>query len=159
MTSDADAEVHGRASITINRLMDAPVDLMWKVWTEPEHLAAWWGPRMFTAPVCEVDLRVGGRMYILMRGPGDFEHGAEARFEEVDPPNRLVWSMDAVSLTGEVQLRTRTTVTMRDEGGKTRLIVESGGYGLVPEAVQMLAGMEVGWNQSIDKLAELLAAR
>jgi len=158
MTMQAEPEVHGRASVTINRLMDAPVDLMWKVWTEPKHLAAWWGPRMFDAPVCKVDLRVGGRMYILMRGPGDFEHGAEAIFEAVEPPNRLVWTMDAVSLSGEVQLRTRTTVTMRDEGGKTRLIVESGGYGLVPEAVQMLAGMEMGWNQSIDKLAEHLAS-
>lgn len=73
------------------------------------------------------------------------------------PPNRLVWRMDAVSPSGEGLLKTRTTVTLRDEGGKTRMIVESGGYGLVPEAVQMLAGMEMGWNQSIDKLGELIA--
>jgi len=157
MTSSAEPEVHGRATVTINRLIDAPVELMWKVWTEPKHLMAWWGPRMFTAPVCEVDLRVGGRMHIVMRGPGDFEHAADAVFEEIVPGSRLVWTMDAVSPTGEIQLRSRTTITMRDEGGKTRLIVESGGYGLVPEAVQMLAGMEVGWNQSIDKLAELVA--
>jgi uncharacterized protein YndB with AHSA1/START domain len=90
MTSSADADVHGRASVTINRLMDAPVELMWKVWTEPKHLMAWWGPRMFTAPVCDVDLRVGGRMHIIMRGPGDFEHAADAVFQEIEPPNRLV---------------------------------------------------------------------
>jgi uncharacterized protein YndB with AHSA1/START domain len=157
MTSSAETEVHGRASVTINRLIDAPVELMWQVWTDPKHLGAWWGPRMFTAPVCEVDLRVGGRMHIIMRGPGDFEHAADAVFEEIVPGSRLVWSMDALSLTGETLLKSRTTITMRDEGGKTRLIVESGGYGLVPEAVQMLAGMDAGWNQSIDKLAEHIA--
>jgi uncharacterized protein YndB with AHSA1/START domain len=66
--------------------------------------------------------------------------------------------MDAVSLTGETLLKSRTTITMKGEGGKTRLIIVSEGYGLVPEAVQMLAGMDAGWNQSIDKLAEHIAA-
>jgi len=157
MTAAAEPQVHGRASVTINRLMDAPVDLMWKVWTEPEHLKAWWGPRIFTAPVCEVDLRVGGRMHIIMRAENGAEHGADAVFEEIDPPNRLVWTMDAVSPTGETLLKTRTTITLKDEGGKTRLVIVSEGYGVVPEAVQMLAGMEIGWNQSIDKLAEHIA--
>jgi uncharacterized protein YndB with AHSA1/START domain len=157
MTTQAEPEVHGRASVTINRLMDAPVDLMWRVWTEPEHLAAWWGPTVFTNPVCEVDLRVGGRMHIIMRAPDGFEHAADAVFEEIDPPNLLVWTMDAVSLTGETLLKSRTTVTLKAEGGKTRLIIVSEAYGVVPEAVQMLAGMDAGWNQSIDKLADHIA--
>ncbi len=153
MASAAEPEVHGRASVTINRLMEAPVDLMWRVWTEAEHLKAWWGPSVYTNPVVEVDLRVGGRMHIIMRAPDGAEHAADAVFQEIDPPNRLVWTMDAVSLAGQTLLKTRTTITMKDEGGKTRLIIVSEGHGLVPEAVQMLAGMEAGWNQSIDKLA------
>jgi len=158
MANSADPQVHGRGSVTINRLFDAPIDLMWRVWTEPEHLKAWFGPTHFTIPVCEVDLRVGGRLYLVMRAPDGAEHPADAVFEEIVPPSRLVWAMDAVSMTGVRQLKTRTVVTLRDEGGKTRLIVVSEGYGLVPEAVQMLAGMEAGWNQSIDKLAEHIAA-
>jgi len=157
MTTQAEPQVHGRASVTINRLMDAPVELMWKVWTEPEHLKAWWGPAVFTNPVCEVDLKVGGRMHIVMRAPDGFEHAADAVFQEIDPPNRLVWTMDAVSLTGETLLKSRTTITMSDEGGKTRLVIVSEAYGVVPQAVQMLAGMDAGWNQSIDKLAEHIA--
>ena len=158
MASSTEPEVHGRASVTINRLMDAPVDLMWKVLTEAEHLKAWWGPSVYTNPVVEVDLRVGGRMHIIMRAPDGVEHAADAVFEEIDPPHRLVWTMDAVSLAGQTLLKTRTVITMKDEGGKTRLVIVSGGHGLVPEAVQMLAGMEAGWNQSIDKLAAHVAA-
>jgi len=158
MASGTEPDVHGRASVTINRLMDAPIDLMWRVWTEAEHLKAWWGPNVFTAPVVEVDLRVGGRLHIIMRAPDGLEHAADAVFQEIDPPTRLVWTMDAVSLAGQTLLKTRTTITMRDEGGKTRLIIVSEGHGLVPEAVQMLAGMDAGWNQSIDKLANYIDA-
>ena len=158
MASSAEPEVHGRASVTINRLMDAPVDLMWRVWTEAEHLKAWWGPNVFTAPVVEVDLRVGGRLHIIMRAPDGLEHAADAVFQEIDPPTRLVWTMDAVSLTGETLLKSRTTITMSDEGGKTRLVIVSEAYGVVPQAVQMLAGMDAGWNQSIDKLANYIDA-
>jgi uncharacterized protein YndB with AHSA1/START domain len=147
----------GQASVTINRLIAAPVALMWKVWTEPGHLAAWWGPRGFTNPVCTIDLKVGGEMRITMLAPDGAEFPAEAVFEEIVPNQKLVFSMAAVSPEGVLQLRSLTTVTMRDEGGKTRLIIQADANGFIPEAVQMLAGMNEGWNQSIDKLTDLLA--
>jgi uncharacterized protein YndB with AHSA1/START domain len=152
------AEDFGQASVTINRLIDAPVTLMWKVWTEPEHLAAWWGPQGFTNTDCSVDLKVGGELRITMVGPDGARYPTEATFEDIVPNQRLVMALAAVSPEGVLQLRSQTTVTMRDEGGKTRLIVQADARGFIPEAVQMLAGMEMGWSQSLDKLAGFVAS-
>jgi uncharacterized protein YndB with AHSA1/START domain len=59
----AEAEVH------LTRILDAPRELVFKAWTEPKHLAQWWGPRGFSNPVCKLDLRVGGAILIHMCAP------------------------------------------------------------------------------------------
>ncbi len=155
MTSEG--QDFGQGSVTLNRLIDVPVTLMWKVWTEPKHLIAWWGPTVFTNSGCEVDLRVGGLWRIVMNGPGGSAFPMEATYTEIVPGARLAYAMAAVSPEGVLQLKGVTTVTMRDEGGKTRLIVQADAKGFIPEAVQMLAGMEMGWSQSLDKLAAFAA--
>ena len=155
MTSEA--HDFGQASVTLNRLIDVPVSLMWKVWTQPNHLAAWWGPQVYTNSDCEVDLRVGGVWRITMNGPDGGAHPMEGTYTEIIPGERLAYAMTAVSPQGVLRLKGVTTVTMRDEGGKTRLIVQADATGFIPEAVQMLAGMEMGWNQSLDKLAGFVA--
>lgn len=53
--------------IVITRVFDAPRELVWKAWTDPEHLMRWWGPKEFTSPACKVDLRVGGKYVFCMR--------------------------------------------------------------------------------------------
>ena len=59
--------------LTVTRVFDAPRELVFTMWTDPEHMAQWWGPQGFTNPVCEMDVRVGGAIRIHMRGPdGDF---------------------------------------------------------------------------------------
>jgi uncharacterized protein YndB with AHSA1/START domain len=60
---------HEEQELVLTRVFDAPRELVFKVWTDPKHLARWWGPRGFTNPVCELDLRPGGAILIHMRGP------------------------------------------------------------------------------------------
>ena len=88
------------AEVFIERTFDAPVSLVWKCWTEPKHLAAWWGPRHFTNPKCSVDARVGGEMNIVMRGPDGSDYPMTAEFTEVVTQKRLVFTAFARDLDG-----------------------------------------------------------
>lgn len=145
--------------VTVTRVFDAPVALVWQCWTEPKRLAQWWGPRHFTNPECTVDARAGGEMNITMRGPDGTDYPMTAEFTEVVAQRRLVFTAFARDLNGDPQLEAHTIVTFVDEAGKTRLTVKARGVGIQPVAEQMLAGMEAGWTQSIDKLGELIAAQ
>ncbi|MDE1925098.1 MAG: SRPBCC domain-containing protein [Patescibacteria group bacterium] len=149
--------------ITITRLFDASRERVWKAWTDPERLSQWWGPRGVTNPVCEVDPRVGGAVHIVMLAGKELGALAGQRwpmqgtFLEVVEPERLDFENNAVAEDGTVMLEGETTVVLEDMGGKTRLTLTTRAKGMVPQAPQMLEGMEAGWTQSIDKLGELLA--
>jgi uncharacterized protein YndB with AHSA1/START domain len=69
MSATAPSNKFAERELTITRVFDAPRALVFEVWTDPKHLAQWWGPQGFTNPVCEFDARVGGELRIHMRGP------------------------------------------------------------------------------------------
>jgi uncharacterized protein YndB with AHSA1/START domain len=143
--------------LTLTRVFDAPRERVWKAWTDPKLLAQWWGPRGFTNPVCEVDPRPGGKIVIHMSGFGMLAPMAGV-FQEVVEPERLVFTNNAffeVPLVKPV-IENITTVTFEDLGGKTRLTVHTGVLKAAAEATRALAGMEQGWTESLDKLAEFL---
>lgn len=146
--------------VTLTRLLDAPRETVWSLWTDPRHVAKWWGPKGFTNPVCELDMRPGGRIWIVMRGPkgSDFDNDypMSGTFREIEPPSRLVFMAVAEDKTGKPLLESLTTVTFEAVGAKTRLTVEARAKALSPLAPPMLAGMEAGWTQSLEKLAGLL---
>ncbi len=143
--------------VTLTRVFDAPRELVFRVWTEAEHLQRWWGPHHFTNPVCEIDARPNGAILIHMQGPDGITYPMTGTIDEIVPPERFVFTSQARDPEGNALLEARTTVTFEDEGGKTRLTVHASAVGLVPIAAQMLAGMEVGWSQSLERLGELLA--
>jgi uncharacterized protein YndB with AHSA1/START domain len=145
--------------VSVSRVFDAPIALVYRMWVEPEHLAAWWGPRHFTNPKCTVDARPGGEMNITMRGPDGVDYPMTAEFTEVVANKKLVFTAFARDLDGNPQLEAHTTVTFENEGGKTRITVKARGVGITPASEQMLAGMEAGWTQTIDKLGEHVAAQ
>ena len=151
----AKTATYGQASVTLTRIFDAPRALVWKAWTDPKMMAQWFGPRNFTNPVCELDVRVGGSLRVVMRAPDGNEYPMKGEFREVAPPERLVFTNIATDQDGKHLLEGETTVILSESGGKTTLTLQTHAIGLVPIASQMLAGMEAGWNQSIDKLAEL----
>ncbi len=144
--------------LTLTRVFDAPRELVFKAWTEPEHLKQWWGPRGFTTPACEVDLRVGGTWKIVMRFPdGVHEHTMQAVYREIVPPERLSFTNIALDKNGTRLLEGITSVTFEELGGKTKLTLYTHMTGLVSYADRMLEGMEPGWSQSLERLGEALA--
>ena len=146
----------GEGTVDIVRVFDAPRTLVWKAWTDPRMMAQWFGPRGFTASVPELDVRVGGSLRIVMHGPDGNDYPMKGVFREVVAPERLVFSNIAVDKDGNHLLEGETTVTFAEQDGKTTLTLQTYAVGLVPIAPQMLAGMEAGWTQSIDKLEELV---
>lgn len=143
--------------VVITRIFDAPRALVFKAWTDPEHLKRWWGPKMFTNPVCEVDARVGGAWRIVMRGPDGVDYPCGGVYREIVEPERLVFTNIATDNDGNPILDGLTTVTFEEQGGKTKLTLTTRAVALVDYAAAYLQGMEAGWTQSLESLAEELA--
>ena len=140
------------AALTLERELDAPRRLVFEAWTDPKHLARWWGPHRFTNPVCEAEARPGGAIRIDMRGPDGSVFPMTGTFREVVPHDRLV--LETSALDGELQVL--TTVTFADAGGKTLLRLRAEVVKASPAAAGALAGMEAGWTQSLERLEGLV---
>jgi uncharacterized protein YndB with AHSA1/START domain len=157
-----DAQTHSR-ELTLTRIFDAPRDVVFAAWTEPKHLAQWFGPRGFTIPSCTVEAKLGGEMRLVMRANdeiaaaiGTRDHPVHCVFKEFEKPSRLGFTNDAVDADGNVILNAYTTVTFEDQGGKTRMTFHTEASGKGGQVAMMLHGMEQGWSESFDKLAEIL---
>lgn len=110
--SDPDYSGH---DIVNTRIFTAPRELLWRAWTEPEHLAQWWGPNGFRNTFREFDLREGGHWRFTMHGPDGTDYENEIVFREIVRPERLV--LDHV----EPVHRFIVTATFANENGKTRV--------------------------------------
>lgn len=159
MTAMPERETFGERAETFTRILRAPRALVFRAWTDPTLLAQWWGPRGFTAPVCEVDARPGGRIRIVMRGPDGWEHAMTGVFREVTPPERLVFTTAVPDEAGRPLLEGLNILTLAESGGLTTLTLEAHAVALVEQARAWLGGMKQGWGQSLDRLVELAAPR
>jgi uncharacterized protein YndB with AHSA1/START domain len=143
--------------LVLKRVLDAPRELVWKVWTDPAHLAQWWGPKGFTNPRCEWDARPGGAIHIDMRAPDGVVYPMSGVFKEVVEPERLVFVSSALDENGKSMFDVLNTMTLTEERGKTALTLQARVISVTERAPQYLKGMEMGWNMSFDRLAEYLA--
>jgi uncharacterized protein YndB with AHSA1/START domain len=140
--------------IVLTRVFDAPRHLVWDALTQPELLKRWFGPRGWSLPVCEVDLRVGGGFRYILRGPDGSEMGMRGVYREITPPDRSVHTESFDDYPGDSVV----TSVLTEQGGKTTLtatIVYSSKE--VRDAV-IRSGMEHGAAESYDRLAEMLAS-
>ena len=156
-----------RNDITITRIFDAPRELVWRAWTDPETFKRWWGPKAFTAPVVKIDLRVGGKFLGAMRSPEGQDIWGTGVYQEIVAPERLVVTDSFADEHGNVVPPTQygmsadfpsemlITLTLEDQQGQTRLTLKHAGYGLSDKD---LDDMEQGWRESFDKLDEVLEA-
>jgi len=155
----AEATKLSEREITITRVFDAPRALVFEAWTDAAQLAQWWGPKGFTNPVCEIDVRVGGAIRIHMRSPDGQVYPMRGEFREITAPERLVFTNIAVDGADKPIIEGLTTVTFAERGGKTTMTLHTRGRAVVDYAAGYLQGMEAGWTGSIDKLQTLLAKR
>ncbi len=143
--------------LDITRLFDAPLDLVYRAWTEPELISKWWGPHGFTTPVKDWDAKVGGAIDLSMIGFG-MDHPMVGDFLEVDPPNRLVFTAKAfLDGAGSNGLEVLNTVTFKAVGERTEVALHAKVVKATEEVAMALAGMEQGWSESLDKFGSLVS--
>lgn len=148
----------GQRTLILERIIDAPRELVFRAWTDPIQVAQWWGPHHFTNPVCELDVRPGGAILIHMAGPDGTVYPMTGTFDEIVEPERLVMTTGAFEDDeGNPQLEDITTVTFAEHEGKTKLTVHAVVTKASPAAEGALAGMEQGWSESLDRLADYVA--
>ena len=152
MTAAANRKPTAEHSVTITRVIDAPREKVFKTWIDPKQMAQWWGPHHFTNPVCQFDVKPGGKILIHMRAPDGTVYPMTGTFREIVTPERLVFMAVAEDGSGKPHLESLTTAIFEEQGGKTKLTVSAHATGLSPAAPQMLAGMDAGWTQSLEKL-------
>jgi len=163
--SETKNDTQTKDAIVIERVFDAPIDLIWAMWTDPEHFKAWYGPMGFTVPVTEMDLRVGGKRLVCMASPdGTMKMWTVGEFTEIAPPSRLVYtespadengnpvSPSAMGLPEGYPATTTVTVLLEDIGGRTRMMMTHAG-------MPAESGAGGGWNQAFDKLADYVNSR
>jgi uncharacterized protein YndB with AHSA1/START domain len=145
-------------TMLLTRTLNAPRELVWKAWTESKLMAEWWSPRGFTNPTCEIDVRPGGAIRIHMDHPNFPNHWMTGTFKEVSKPEKLVFISKAFEdENGNAELEILNTVTFEEINGKTKLTVNAQILKATEKVKFAVGGMNQGWNESIDKLEELLA--
>ena len=137
------------------RVLDAPRELVWRVWTDPKHLAQWWGPNGFTT-TSAFDARVGGIWRFVMHGPDGRDYENRITYDEIVKPERIVYHHGGGDDVEPVQFR--TIVTFEDLGGKTRLTMR-GEFLSAEERARVIReyGADKGLVQTLARLANHLA--
>ena len=164
MTTDT-----GQLDMTLTRELDAPVERVWRAWTEPEQVKRWWGPEGFTAPLAEMDTREGGQSLVCMRAPADWggqDFYNTWTYSVVVPRERLEYVMaftDAerkpvspvdLGLPAGIPDAVPHRVTFEAiANGRTRVTVVESGYA-APDVVEI---SRAGMSQCFDKMADALA--
>ncbi|HIA51595.1 MAG TPA: hypothetical protein EYN91_05835 [Candidatus Melainabacteria bacterium] len=164
-------KVHGKEIFEINRSFETPIDIMFKMWTEPEHVAKWSAPAGFTMKYKHVDLKEGGKSFYSMSNGKEMTMYGRCQYIEIHKPDRIVFTQQfcdenenvarhpmaaswpesmrtTVKLTAEAQNRTRVTITWEEDGKWSPEELET--------FINARAGMTGGWTGSLDKLEEYL---
>jgi uncharacterized protein YndB with AHSA1/START domain len=153
----------GTEILVVNRIIEAPVKLVWAAWTESELVKRWWGPKNYTSPECRIDLRVGGKYLFTMRAPAEW--GGEDSYtageylrivplerleftESISDKNGVPLQPGAPGMPPDFPQNLHTVVTFENVSGLTRLVITTSGWTSGTMFVFALAGL----HQSIDKL-------
>ncbi len=142
----------------ITREFEARRELVWRAWTDPKHLAEWWGPRGFTNPVCDWDVQLGKAIHVVMRAPDGARYPMGGEFREVHPPERLLFTTGALNEEGNLIFEFLHELIFTERKNRTLLTLKSRVSKTTPEAGKYIGGFEAGMSQSLEKLAEQLAA-
>jgi uncharacterized protein YndB with AHSA1/START domain len=155
-TNNLDLTTDPRAIIGM-RLFDAPRDLVWTAFTDPKHLAQWWGPNGFTTTTSAFDFRAGGIWRFVMHGPDGRDYQNRITFDEIVKPERIFYRHAGGGDVEPVQFS--QSIIFEDLGGKTRLIWK-GQFASAEERARLIKdyGADKGLMQTMARLADHVAA-
>jgi uncharacterized protein YndB with AHSA1/START domain len=157
--------------LVITRIFNAPRELVWEAWTKPEHVMRWHGPKIFTCPSAKIDFRVGGKYLFCMRsdtGPEIWQKGlwSTGVYKEIVPFEKIVCTdcfadengnvvpATYYGMADDIPLEMLVTLTFEDLQGKTKMTLRHRGL----PVGEMSEGADQGWNESFDKLEELVVS-
>ncbi len=140
--------------IVITRAFNAPRKLVFEAWTKPEHVKRWYGLKILTLIVCDIDLRVGGKWRYVMHSPDGNDYGFSGEYREVVPHERLVYTEEYEALPpGHDYL---VTTTFDEQDSKTTLTSKMLYKTKEDRDGHVASGMEPGMIETLDRLEELL---
>lgn len=152
------------AELTLTRMLNAPRELVFKAWTDAEHLAKWWGPKGFTSPLCQTDARPGGAIRIDMKSPDGTVMPMGGYFKEIEAPTRLVFVTTSFEdENGEPMIENLITVMFSEENNQTKVTLN---VKVVKAAAGLSAfiatlgpewgsSLEQSWTHNLDRLEAL----
>jgi uncharacterized protein YndB with AHSA1/START domain len=158
-----------KRDLVITRLFDAPVEQVWRAWTEPEYVMRWWGPTGFTSPTCKIDFREGGKFVFHMRAPKEFQGGQDfytsGVYKKIVPLRLIEFSQGlsdkdgnridptTLGMPADFPKEIPSSLAFKPLGRKTELTVIEYGW----TAGQMRDTSKAGMDECLDKLAKALA--
>ena len=142
-------------AFTMTRIFDAPRELVWKVYTDPELLPKWWGLRSSTTIVDKMEVKVGGVWRYIQRDAEGNEYAFNGVYKEVKPPERLTYTFEFEPMAGHVSTDTIEFEELPD--GKTKITARTTFDTLEDLEGMLQSGMEGGAVETWDQLEELLA--
>jgi uncharacterized protein YndB with AHSA1/START domain len=140
--------------LVVERVFDAPRRLVFRLWTQPEHAARWWGPQGFTTLLCQMDVRPGGVWRRRMRSPEGTVHVKRGVYREIVEPERLVFTYADEDADGQVGHETLVTVSFEEDGGRTKLTLRQAVF----ETTEARDAHQRGWTSCLERFADYLAA-
>jgi uncharacterized protein YndB with AHSA1/START domain len=157
-------------AFVIERIFDAPRELVWEVYTDEKHLSRWWGPKGLTMISTKLDLRPGGIFHYGMKTPDGHEMWGKFVYRQIDPPKKLVFVVSFSDAQGGITrhpmsatwpLEVLNTTTLAEENGKTRMTLHGIPINASPEEHKTFkaghSSMQQGFKGTLDQLAEYLA--
>jgi uncharacterized protein YndB with AHSA1/START domain len=144
----------GKQEIIITSIIDAPRDLVFKAYTDPNAIPQWWGPRDLTTVVDQMEVRPGGVWRFVHRDAGGNEYGFHGVYHDVVSPERIISTFEFEGMPGHVLL---STMIFEEQDGKTKLTDASVFQSVEDRDGMLQSGMEGGASESMDRLEELLA--
>ncbi|MEX1206780.1 MAG: SRPBCC domain-containing protein [Dongiaceae bacterium] len=142
-----------KRELVLTRVFDAPREKVFGAWTDPAKLACWLGPKGYTVPHCEMDVRPGGAWRTCICSPKGTDHWVQGRYREVVAPERLVFTWAWEDEHGKPGHETVVAVDFRARGDKTELTLTHSVF----ESAKSRDAHKSGWSSSLDCLAEYLA--
>jgi uncharacterized protein YndB with AHSA1/START domain len=143
----------GKQEIVITQLYNAPRELVFKAYTDPNLISKWWGPKRYTTIVDKMDVRPGGIWRFINRDKDGAEYAFHGVYHEVSPPMRLVYTFEFEGMPGHVSFE---TVMLEEQDGKTKVTDKVVFQSVEDRDMMVKTGMKEGATESMERFSELL---